>query len=439
MPKTDHRKQLTKTKVESLWKKPAKKGTRYQVMDSLVPGFGVRVTDKGACTYIFRKRFPGSKDASRREIGDAKVMDLTVAREKARGWDALIKAGIDPADQERHRAEKTARERANSFDAVFDDFCREKLASERRGGEVERDMRKEFGRAWKGRPIVDLSEDDVLTVITAAKRRGAASQARNLLGYARRFFDWAIDQRVYSIRTNPCLSLKPSRLIGPKLKRDRVLSDDEVFAFWRATGRMPFPFGPLYRLLLLTGLRLNEAADARWREFDSRNGVWVVPALRMKGEGGAREHVVPITDDIYAVLKSLPELTKGDYLFSTNLGVSPAWVTAKVKARLDRRMLRTMKALTRKRGGDPGRIELDHWVNHDLRRTLRTGLSALRVDRDVREAVLAHKLQGVEAIYDRYDFLTEKRDALHRWAGRVWSMGNPDLNEDNVISLPMRA
>jgi integrase len=67
-------------------------------------------------------------------------------------------------------------------------------------------------------------------------------------------------------------------LIGKKKKRERVLTDDEISSFWRATSRTPHPFGPVYRLLFLTGLRLNGAADAAESEFDARDHTWIIPA-----------------------------------------------------------------------------------------------------------------------------------------------------------------
>jgi hypothetical protein len=155
----------------------------------------------------------------------------------------------------------------------------------------------------------------------------------------------------------------------------------------------------------------------------------------MKGrEHRAREHVVPVTDDIYATLKSLPEFKQGDYLFSTTFGEKPVWVSDKTKKTLDSRMLRTLKALARQRGGNPAHVKLDPWVNHDLRRTLRTGLSKLRVDRDVREAVLAHVRPGVEGVYDRYDYLDEKRDALERWSAHLWRLVLPGASSTQSSS-----
>jgi integrase len=221
-------------------------------MDAEVAGLGIKVTQAGRRSYVLIKRFPGFKHPAPRQLGSCDAMSLEEAREKAREWLKLIARGIDPTAREREVADAAARKRANSFAAVFDDFAREKLAGERQGRNVARDMRKEFLSVWAKRPIADITDQDVLGVIRAVKARSPSS-ARNAFGYISRFFDWAIEQRAYGVSQNPCAGLKPARIIGEKPTRSRVLTDDELFAFWRATGRTAYPFGPLYRLLLLTG------------------------------------------------------------------------------------------------------------------------------------------------------------------------------------------
>jgi integrase len=431
------RKRLTARSVENL--KPAvaagkKRDGRHFVMDAEVSGFGVKVTETGSRSYVLIKRYPGSKHPSPRQLASCAALTLEEAREKARAWLKLIARGIDPAEHEREIELAAARRRENSFTAVFKDFVREKLAGERQGRDVERDMRKEFLAVWHKRPVAEITTEDVLDVIRDVKQR-APAHARNLLGYVRRFFDWAIEQHAYGVKINPCASLKPARLIGEKHSRERVLTDHELFAFWRVTGRMSYPFGALYQLLLLTGLRLNEVADATWSEIDFRNGVWIVPSDRMKGKDGrAVDHVVPITKEIGAILEAVPRFKGGEYLFSINFGKAPVWVSDKVKKRLDSRMLRTLRAMARRRGENPSRVTVPPWVNHDLRRTLRTGLSRLRIDRDIREAVLAHARPGVEGVYDRYDFQVEKKDALERWAMYVQNLAMP-AEATNIIRL----
>ena len=223
---------------------------------------------------------------------------------------------------------------------------------------------------------------------------------------------------------SPCDRIKPNSIIGPVPKRNRRLSNDEIFAFWRATGRMKYPTGPVYRMLLLTGLRLNECAALSWREV--QGDIIVIPPERMKAKDGkAVEHLVPITSAIQEVIASLPRIKNGKYLFSLSEGKRPLAMTGPIKADLDRRMLRTLRALARHRGEDHHAVDLPKWVNHDLRRTVRSGLSALGVPHNVAEAVLAHRQGGIAATYDLHEYQPQKAKALELWAQRIASIVNP--------------
>jgi integrase len=422
---------LTDRKVKSL--KRAKAGERYELLDLVVPGLGVRVTDGGARTWILKTRYPGSPHPTRRALGDYPAMSLERAREKAGRWRILIKQGIDPGVAEERERQASVRRQATTFAVVAEDWFRDKLPGERKGKEVERDVRKAFITAWGKRPITDITDLDVVSVINA-KKKDAPAQARNLLGHAKRLFAWAVDQRVYGLKASPCESLKPTKIIGEKSSSGRILSDDELFALWRAAARLPYPHGPVYRLLVLTALRLNEAADASWLEFDRQNKRWTIPAARMKGKNGkARPHVVPLTDGIVGVLAALPRFNKGPYLFSTTFGEKPVWMSDKVKKRLDQRMLRTLRALARQRKEDAFKVNLQPWTNHDIRRTVRSGLSRLKMTEEAREAVLAHVRPGIKGTYDLYDYFDEKREALELWAARVREISTP--GPDNVVRL----
>jgi integrase len=188
-------------------------------------------------------------------------------------------------------------------------------------------------------------------------------------------------------------------------------------------------------LLLQTGLRLNEVADASWTELDLPKREWTIPASRMKGRtGDARPHIVPITDDIKAILDSLPRFNKGNYLFSTTSGTKPVWMSSFVKTRLDKWMRRTLKALARSRGEDlVGRDPLPPWTNHDIRRSVRSQLSRLKIPEEVREAVLAHVRPGIKGVYDHHDYFDEKREALQLWGARLRSIVEPQPS--NVVKL----
>lgn len=438
--------------------KPAPKGTgTYDVMDALVPGFGARVSEAGRKTFILAARYPGGPYYARRALGVYGAMSLEKARTKAKAWLELIDKGIDPlAEEERLRIEEQ-RKAANSFRIVAESYIAQAVIGpdpdrpkQRKAAEVKRNIEKEFIAIWGGRPVADITSDDVATAIEAVVARGSPVQARNLLGIAKTLFGWAARQKRFGLKASPCGDLKAKYLIGTKSSSDRILSDVEIAAFWRnvdrltptdprnrgiAGGRLGYPYGPLYKMLLLTGLRLNECADASRGEIDSKEKLWTVPRERMKGTNEkARAHTVPLTDDMLAILEQLPRFKGGDFLFSVTGGRKPVWASAKVKKRLDARMLRSLRALARLRGEDFTKVKLEPWVNHDLRRTLRSGLSRLRIDHDVKEAILAHVKTGIAGVYDRYDLLDEKRAALERWAARVRDITSP--LPDNVLKLP---
>jgi integrase len=437
------RETLTDRTLKAL--KPALAGKRYDRRDSVVPGLLVRVTETGKRTFMLQTRFPGSHQPTRRAIGEYGAISLDKARQQARDWLELIRKGIDPQIQKERERLATQRHRENTFAAIVEEYLKRHVIGpkpdkprQRKGREVERAFERVFIPLWGNRSITDVTRHDIIKLIEGVRDHGTAgalasygirfdgektpapAQARNLLTYLKTFFSWAIERDAYGLEASACDHISPRRIIGKKLSGDRTLDDDEILAFWRATGRMGYPYGQLYRVLLLNGLRLNEAADASWTEFDLKKKTWTIPAERMKAKNDeARPHVVPITADTAAILESLPDFKKGEYLFSTTFGTKPVWVGDKIKKRLDARMLRTLRALARVRGEKPAKVKLRAWVNHDLRRTLRSRLSELRVDADVAEAILAHVKPGIRGVYDRYELLEEKSHALELWANHV--------------------
>jgi integrase len=399
--------------------KPAKSGKRYDIMDAVVPGLGVRVSDTGQRSFVLVTRFPGAKNPTRRAIGNYGAVSLEAARTKARQWLQSIQAGVDPGEQEARQRAAELRARQNSFAAVCEDFIRDKLSTERCGKQVEVTLRNEFISRWAALPVSKIAKDDVREVIKAAKERGSRYQARNLLTLARRLFQWAIDQDCYGLENSPCNGLKPKALAGEKKARQRILDDIELKAFWRAAGAMKYPYGPFHRMLALTGQRLSEVAEARWREFDLKKKLWTIPAERMKSDAA---HVVPLSDDVIKLLETLPRFASGDYLFSSRFGIRPISGFSAAKRQLD-------AAMTAELGDAFGEFRA-----HDIRRSMRTHLSALPVPDLVRELCIAHTKPGLHRVYDQWAYLDEKRRAFDLWAARLRSIIG-DGPPENVIQL----
>jgi integrase len=435
---------LTDRLLRSL--KPAPKGNKVETYDTLIPGFGIIVGDAEDGTrpgkaakinFFLYTRFSLGSAPTRRKIGTYGGVTLARAREIAAEWRASIDRGVDPAAAEADRIAREQRAAAlkvkHSFAAVAEDFIAGKLAKERNGKPVERDLRGVFVMAWGNRPISEITDLDVLEIINRKKLK-APQMARHLLTIVKRLFNWAIDQRIYGLTSAPTDRLKATSIVGEKVFRHRRLTDIELLAFWRATARMPYPVGPAYRMLILTGLRLNECADISWPEI--KDGVLTVPASRMKGrEHKAKEHVVPLSKAVRDIIDKLPRGNAGPYLFSYSGGETPLRMTSKIKNDLDQRMLRTLKALARQRGENPRAVKLERWTNHDLRRNVRSALSALRVPQNVAEAVLAHVPPGIVGTYDTYAFLDEKREALVLWAKRLTAIVHPAPASSNVVAF----
>jgi integrase len=140
--------------------------------------------------------------------------------------------------------------------------------------------------------------------------------------------------------------------------------------------------------------------------------LWTIPAERMKADA---PHTVPLTSEAIKIVETLPRFQNGGHLFSTPFGQKPVCGFSKAKTRLDSLMLDELRSFA----ADPNAVEIEPWTIHDIRRTVRTGLSALPIPDLVRELVIAHAKPGLHKVYDQYAYLNEKRQALELWATRL--------------------
>jgi hypothetical protein len=271
---------LTDRYLKSLKGSPG--GRPYDVRDTEIRGLRVRVMPSGERTFVLLARFQHDANPTRRALGTYPALGLAEGRAKARKWRELIDRGVDPAqEEERERAAELRKQRV-TFAAIAEDFIAEKLPTESKGYEVERDIRRVFIPLWGKRPAADITALDVRTVIKAVKAEGKTYQAHNLLGYVRRLFNWAINQHAYGIETSPCDRLEAESIIGNRPPRTRILNDAELRAAWRATDKLGYPYGPLFKLLMLTGARRSEVSEAVWSEFDLTKKLWSIPPERTK-------------------------------------------------------------------------------------------------------------------------------------------------------------
>ena len=359
-----------------------KRPKRREQRDKQVPGLRLRI-GKRQRTWVLICRMHGGH-ASRHRLGHYPAMSVKEARAEALRIKAALAAGKDPSV-------RLLRSR-QTFGAVCEDYfidCRRRGL--RRAGEVERDTRRDLARWWH-RPVAAIDRQDVIHLVRDGRTNWAA---HHTFSYASRLFSWAVERGI--IKHSPCYGLRPSRLIGEKRPRERVLSDDELRPLWIRTGELGHPRGTFVRMLILTGQRRGEVAGMRWSEIHNGN-LWVIPAARMKSK---RPHTVPLVPEVRALLDALPRFGDCDLVFTTD-GKRPINSFHHIRKRL------------------PG----DGWTLHDIRRTVRTGLSALRIPAETAERTIGHGPTGLQRVYDRHDFLVEKAQALSAWATHLMRIVN---------------
>jgi integrase len=214
-------------------------------------------------------------------------------------------------------------------------------------------------------------------------------------------FNWAVDRDL--LPANPCERIRPP---AKTVERDRILSDSEIVAVWQASYQLPVPYGEMYRVLMLTGQRRSEVATMRWSEVEG--DVWIIPREKVKKD---RAHTVPLTASALTVLAGLARLPRvvedNGFVFTTTGGESASSNFAKVKRELD------------------GLCGVSGWTIHDIRRTVRSKMAELGVPREVARKVLNHEDGKVDRIYNRHEYLAEKREALERWRTKLQSLVKP--------------
>jgi integrase len=402
------KKVLTTRSLEAL--KPAPKGRRHMHWDVLVPSFAIRVTDTGAATPVVKRRIGKTGNPVCRVVGDpwtvplprkSQVLpfNLEGLRENARKVISEMRAGNDPTEKKLAEAEDEKRRAASVFGVVAEKYITDHVSKLKRPNEIAAAIRRAWGPVWDEQ-LADVTDEDVSAIVKAiAKDRPYA--AYHAFAYGSGLFSWAIAARAYRLKASPFNGLSIKGLIGERDPRQRILSDQELRVIWRATSdesRLGYPLAPFVRMLILTGQRLREVAEAKWSEFDLDGRLWTIPAERMKGDSA---HEVPLSEAVVMLLEELPR-GQGPFVFSTTDGARPISGFSKAKARLDRVL------------GDTA-----SWRFHDLRRSVRTGLGGLPVPTKVAELVIAHAQPGLHKVYDLHKYRDEKRRALDLWSSRL--------------------
>lgn len=266
--------------------------------------------------------------------------------------------------------------------------------------------------AWGDRSAHEITRRDVNALLDEIVSRGARVKANRVLAAIRKMFSWAVSRDI--IAASPCFGVSPPT---KETSRDRVLADWELRLVWLASHRLSWPFGPLLRLLILTLQRRDEVTGMRRAEITGQ--LWTLPKERVKN---FREHQLPLAPAVMTLLKTVPVIGSGEYVF-TLTGNSPTAGLGGCRDQLDAEILILQKEEALQRGDDPDQVQpLPHWTLHDLRRTGASGMARLGIALPTIEKVLNHtsgSFGGIVSVYQRHTYADEMRNALEKWADFV--------------------
>ena len=462
---------------------PPEKGDRVIYWDTAMPSFGLMVTKNGTRSFVFQYR--NVRHESRRMTWAARIdgnnagLTLDQAKKEAKKVAGDVERDIDPLEQRREERRKVEEERrkkeeerrqqeaaaTTTIRAIFERY----LTIE---GGMERDAVGEatFSGKLRSAPqrldaferlvyprvgnvqINELKRSKINEMLDEIEKENGPVMADRTLAYVRKALNWhasrSDDFRSPIVRG--MARTKPKERAGKRVLKDDVIRDiwtvlslvershaearrESVERTQVDASDMPECFVRLQRCLFYAAVRRTKAAQMTWPEIEHitrdnfKGDVWTCPGARMKGK---LDHAVPLTGPLLALIGERPKDAKRrPFVFSTTGGRKPFSSYSKAKKALDREI-----AKLRKR---EGRLPMAPWtMQRDVRRTARTLMSRAGVPSEHGERVLAHAIPGVEGVYDRYEYLAEKRDALQKLAALIDRIVNPPA--DSVTSLDER-
>ncbi len=400
---------LTDVAIKKLVSSPP--SARVETPDGKVAGLYFVQQPSGATSWALRYRAAGVP--RKLTLGSFPALDVKAARRAAEEARGAIARGEDPAGEKTAaraaaRAEREAE--TDLIEKVAETFIeRHAKRATRDWKETERLLKRNVVERWRGRRLSAITKPQVHDLLDSIVDRGAPIAANRVHTQLNVMGRWAVERGI--VTTNPFAGIKaPSSERGRA--RERVLSDDELRLVWKAAEAIGWPFGPIVKLLALTGARRDEVAQMEWREIDFDRALWTLPAARSKNR---REHAIPLSNSVLEILRSLPRIERSGFVFTTTNGRVPVSGFNKAKDRFD-------VAIDELRTQAGGEEQIGPWVFHDLRRTVATNLQKLGVRLEITEGVLNHvsgSRAGIVGVYQKHDYATEKRQALDAWARRL--------------------
>lgn len=352
-------------------------------------GLGVRVSPKGRRSFVYMYRYEGK--ARFLTLGDYPKMSLAKAHEAHGKAMKKLEQGIDPGAEA--VAERMEERQAPTVANLADEYLERWAKPRKRSWAVDkRILEKDVLPQWGRRKARDISRRDVIRLLDDVAIRGGI-MANRTLAVIRKMFNFAVNRDL--VPTSPCIGVQAP---AAENRRDRVLSAEEIKAFWQGLDqtRITPAIRLALKLILLTAQRKGEVISAQWADIKLDQGWWTIPETK-----NGLPHRVPLSPPAVELLKAAKTLS----------GNSP-WVFSSLKkngpiagASVDHALRLALSSL-----------EMEHFTPHDLRRTAATFMTGTcGIPRLIVSKVLNHAESHITSVYDRASYDKEKMTALESW------------------------
>lgn len=408
---------------------------------------GLRVScgKSGIKTFYYRYRSPESGKLTQMRIGRFPQVSLAEARNCFLKLKEIRSSGICPAAEQKkstlaEKVEEQARavkevQQAFTVKQLIDLYLEEYIEDRRiTDGRKILGARKPKGQAETRRTLENdpvsklgsleataLTRQMVVDHIKDIVNRGANVQAGNVLRELAAAYEFALGLgRLPADFVNPALlakaSLRQAKVKLTSKKGRRVLSDQELkkLLAWLPGANYTQTQKNVIRFTLWTGCRTGEVCVAEWKDIDLDKGTFHIRESKT-----AVERYVQLPSQAVEFLHIL-RMSTGEYLFPST----------KSKLPIQQKQLTEQAWRMRKQGN---MLDIESWTPHDLRRTVRTGLSRLRCPSEVAEAVLGHARSGIEGTYDLHRYEVECRQWLQKWADHLDSLTKSEARDSGPI------
>jgi len=388
-------------------------------------GLRVSCAKAGTKTFCYRYKSLITNKLCQIKIGRFPSISLAEARVKLQELKVMRNDGRCPASEQKKAKkdkaiiEKKLSSRMTVADVIELYLC-QYIEDRTVNGKVISGARKQKGQSETRRTLYcdavkelgdqyaeDVTRKNVVNMIMGIVDRGSNVQAGNVLREFTAAYEYSIGIEKFSDEfANPALlaknSLRQAKIRLTSKKGQRVLSDNELAKLlnWLPSSAFTQTQKRILRFTLWTGCRTGEVSSAEWNDIDLNKATWHLKATKTDVE-----RYVQLSKQAMDFLHQL-KLETGKYLF-------PSF---KTKLPIQQKAITEQAWLMRR---DDKMLDIDHWVPHDLRRTVRTGLSRLKCPSEVAEAVLGHARSGIEGTYDLHKYEDDCKEWLQIWADHM--------------------